>query len=57
MSFLVLAVIWYGVFTLVALVFRLIGRDALQRSFEPDAPTYWQPKALPTDPRRYLRQY
>jgi hypothetical protein len=57
MSFLVLLVIWYGVFTFVAIIFRLIGRDALQRSFDSAAPTYWQPKAMPTDPRRYLRQY
>lgn len=56
-SHLVLVVIWYGLFTAVATVFRLIGRDALQRSFDRSAASYWQPKVMPTDPTRYLRQY
>lgn len=56
-SHLVLIVIWYGLFTGVAMIFRLIGRDALQRSFDRSASTYWQPKVLPNDPARYLRQY
>jgi 4-hydroxybenzoate polyprenyltransferase len=56
-SHLVLIVIWYGLFTAVATVFRLIGRDALQRSFDRSAATYWQPKVMPTDATRYLRQY
>ncbi len=39
----VLALLYYGVFTPMALVFRLIGRDALQRRLDRDAPTYWEP--------------
>ncbi|MCS6976768.1 MAG: hypothetical protein NZM31_07120 [Gemmatales bacterium] len=53
----VLIVIWYGLFTAVAMLFRLLGRDALQRTFDRSAPTYWQPKESVTDPVRYLRQY
>ena len=56
-SHLILAVIYYGVFTAVALVFRLVRRDALQRRLEPSAPTYWQPKGQADDLRRYFRQY
>ena len=56
-SYLVLAIIWYGLFTLVATIFRCLGRDALQRSFDPAAASYWQPKTLPTDASRYLRQF
>ena len=56
-SHLILAVIYYGVFTTVALVFRLVRRDALQRRLEPSAPTYWQPKGQTDDLRRYFRQY
>src|SRR5713226_3255971 len=43
-STLMLAAMYYGVITVVAVIFRLIGRDALNRRFEPEAPTYWQPK-------------
>jgi hypothetical protein len=56
-SHVILAAIYYGVFTAVALVFRLIRRDALQRRLEPSAATYWQPKGRTDDLRRYFRQY
>lgn len=51
-----LAIVYYGVFTPVGLIFRLIGRDPLSRRFEPDRPSYWTPKAATTDLRRYFRQ-
>ncbi len=56
-SLLVLALIFYGLFTPMALVFRLMGRDALDRLREPDRPSYWQPKPAPADLRRYFRQF
>jgi hypothetical protein len=37
----VLGLIFYGVFTPVAFVMRMAGRDAMKRKFEPTAPTYW----------------
>lgn len=45
------------VFVPMGLVFRLIGRDALQRKLEPNAKTYWQPKAQPSGPASYLNQW
>src|SRR5690242_2917146 len=56
-SLLVLAILYYGVFTPLAFVFRLIGRDTLQRLERPDAATYWRPKSEVQDAGRYLRQY
>lgn len=56
-SHLILAIIFYGLFTLVALFFRLIGRDALQRGPHPELDSYYVPKPMPTDPALYLRQY
>jgi hypothetical protein len=56
-SHLVLAVIYFGVFTAVSLIFRLTGRDALRRRLDPSASSYWEPKARPQDPRRYLQQF
>lgn len=38
----VMGVIFFGVFTSVALIMRAIGRDAMARSYEPAAPTYWK---------------
>jgi len=37
----VMGVIFFGIFTPVALFFRLKGRDALRRKFEPDVASYW----------------
>ena len=38
---LVLGVIFFGIFTLVGLVMRMWGRDAMARRFEPDLKSYW----------------
>lgn len=45
------------VFTPIALIFRLIGRDALQRKIDREASTYWQPKPQPRNARSYYRQF
>jgi hypothetical protein len=52
-----LAVLFYGLFTPIGLLFRLFGRDALQLRRPERATTYWSPKPMPTDLRRYLRQF
>jgi hypothetical protein len=40
MTPLILAVLFYGLFTPVALVMKLIGRDPLRRKLDPAADTY-----------------
>lgn len=51
-----MASVFFGLFTPIALFFRLIGRDALERKLEPAAATYWRPKEQITDRKRYFRQ-
>jgi hypothetical protein len=55
-SELLLACLFYGVFTPMALLFRLIGRDALRKKRRSGAGTYWQSKPAASDPASYLRQ-
>jgi Saxitoxin biosynthesis operon protein SxtJ len=55
-SIVILAVIYYGFVTPLAVVFRLTGRDVLLRN-RPNVASYWIPRPQPSDPRRYLRQY
>ncbi len=59
MSYLVLGLFYYVIITGTGLVFRVIGRDPLQRRLDPEATTYWEPKSLPdaNDKRRYFRQF
>ena len=55
-SELILLSVFVLVFTPLALVFRWIGRDALDRTIDRDAESYWRPKQSPSDPRSYFRQ-
>lgn len=52
-----LALMFYGIVTPVALIFRMTGRDRLRRVKPANATTYWIPKEMPADVRRYFRQY
>ena len=56
-SHVILALVFYGLFTPLALVFRLIGRDALALRRSAAARSYWQPRPQVADPRRYFKQF
>jgi Saxitoxin biosynthesis operon protein SxtJ len=56
MMHLLLAIVFYCLFTPLALWFKLIGRDVLTRRFESDRASYWVPKTTVDDVRRYFRQ-
>ena len=55
-SRLVVALMFFALFTPVALLFRLIGRDAL-RIRRPRQQSFWLPKRQPNRVQEYLRQY
>jgi hypothetical protein len=56
-SLLLLAAIYYLVFTPIGLVMRLVGRERLACHLDPPAKTYWilRPPARP--PESYFRQF
>jgi len=56
-SLILMAVFFFGLITPVGLVFRLIGRDAMRRRFDPDASTYWIPHQQATNAERYFQQF
>jgi Saxitoxin biosynthesis operon protein SxtJ len=56
-SQIILAAMFFGLFSPIGLIFRLLGRDALQRAHRPELESYWQPKAKSTDLRRYFKQF
>ncbi|KKL83915.1 hypothetical protein LCGC14_1969970 [marine sediment metagenome] len=56
-SHVLLGVVFYAAITPLALLFRLIGRDALHRRLDPDAKTYWTPREEARDIKRYFRQF
>lgn len=56
-SHLMMALIFYFLFTPIGGVMRLLGRDPLQRQRDPGAKTYWKPREKRDDMRGYFRQY
>ena len=55
---LVLGIMYYGVFTPVALYFRVSGKDQLDRAIDREAPSYWirRPKKE-FKPEQYTKQF
>ena len=51
-----LACLFYGMFTPLGWVLRLAGRDALRRRPPSPVDSYWLPKPMPTDVDRYFQQ-
>ena len=52
-----LALMFYGLFTPIGLLFRLLGRDPLHRARRPGVESYWTPKPAPAGPKSYFRQF
>ena len=57
LSHLVLGAVYYGVFTPIGLVMRLLGHDPLERRFDPTATSYWIERTDRSDPARHFRQF
>jgi len=53
----IMAAIFFLIFTPVALIFKLIGRDTMTRKFDHAASTYWIERRPTTDVKRYFRQF
>ena len=52
-----LAIVFFGILTPIGAIFRMMGRDLLQLQPAPERPSYWSPKALPSDVHRYYRTF
>jgi hypothetical protein len=55
-SYLLLVLLYFGLFTPFALFFRTIGRDALERRRPASRTSYWSAKPRAPDVRSYFRQ-
>ena len=56
-SRLMLAILFYGLFTPVGVVMRWCGRDALYLRPQTGRSTYWETKLAAENPRRYFRPF
>jgi len=56
-SHIILGAFYYGILTPQGLLMRLVGRDPMQRRFEPQLPSYWVERKRASQPARYWRQF
>jgi len=56
-SHVLLLVSYYLVITPIGLIMRAFGHDAMHRTVDPDAPTYWVEHTPNDDRNRYFRQF
>jgi hypothetical protein len=56
-SFILLAAFYFLLVTPVAVIFKLIGRDALCRKFDTTAASYWVPHRPSENLERYFHQF
>lgn len=54
---LALAMVYYGLVTPIGLFFRIIGRDSLNRKFDPNASSYWIRRHPRPGAGRYFQQF
>jgi hypothetical protein len=56
-SLVLMSAFYFGLLTPLGLIFRVIGRDALRRKFDPKAPSYWVPYQQTKKVERYFQQF
>jgi hypothetical protein len=56
-SFVLLAVIYFLIFTPIGLVMRLVGRERVPRGFDRLAASYWVKRPPARPPETYFRQF
>jgi hypothetical protein len=56
-SMLMLVVAFYGVFTPIGLLMKILGRDPLERAYDRGASTYWVAHNPAGEPERYFKQF
>jgi len=52
-----LLAMYFGVFMPIGLLFKLLGRDPLDRKFQKSSASYWVPKKSAPNAAAYLRQF
>ena len=52
-----LALMFYGLFTPIGLIFKLLGARPASPHRRPELKSYWAPKPVPVDLRSYFKQF
>ena len=56
-SHVLMGIVFYLVFTPIAVLMRIVGYDPMKRKFEPDAKTYWVRRQPRSGTAHYFKQF
>ena len=57
LSYVIMGTLFYLLISPVAIFFKITGRDAMNRRFDPEATTYWVDPRPARGPESYFKQY
>jgi hypothetical protein len=57
LSYVIMGTLFFGMITPTGIVMRIIGRDPLDRKFDPEAESYWHDCRPARDKASYFRQF
>jgi len=57
LSYVIMGTLFFLIIGPIALLFRLLGRDPMHRSYDPSSPSYWLEARPPRDNESYFHQY
>ncbi|MFO1076547.1 MAG: hypothetical protein U1E73_02340 [Planctomycetota bacterium] len=57
LSHVLMGIVFYLVITPMGLAFKLVGRDAMGRKFDPKVASYWHRRAKLREPKSYFKLY
>ena len=57
LSFVLMGLVYFGLFTPVGLLFRLLRRDTMHKHPDPKIPSYWHERGAPRPPASYYKLY
>jgi hypothetical protein len=57
LSYVIMGTLYFLIIGPIAVLFRIFGRDAMQRRYDPSASTYWSTARPPRDKESYFHQY
>ena len=57
LSYVIMGTLFFLIIAPIAVVMRLFGKDAMHRSYDPNAPTYWSTARPARDKESYFHQY
>lgn len=57
LSYVIMGALYFGLFAPLAILFRLVGRDSMQRRYDRDAQSYWRSIPSAESKDRYFSQF